>query len=79
MKSLDKGLGIAPHSTHFLEKTPRNSEKLPMGEDSQSWFKNMVPVPISDFISGLSIPVDLYVKLGEDKYVMVARQVLVKL
>ncbi|MCB0384539.1 MAG: HD domain-containing protein [Bdellovibrionales bacterium] len=36
--------------------------------------KDMIPIPIREFISGLTVPVDLYVKLGDDKYVLIAKQ-----
>ncbi len=35
--------------------------------------KDMIPVPISDFITGANVPVDLYVKLFEDKFIMVSK------
>ncbi|MEK6553957.1 MAG: HD domain-containing phosphohydrolase [Bdellovibrionota bacterium] len=34
----------------------------------------MVPVPISEFVSGATVPVDLFVKLGEDKFILVAKK-----
>jgi len=35
--------------------------------------KDFMPIPISDFTTGLTIPVDLYIRLGEEKFVMVAK------
>jgi putative nucleotidyltransferase with HDIG domain len=36
--------------------------------------KNMIPVPIGEFIVGNKIPVNLFVRLGDDKFVMIAKQ-----
>lgn len=33
----------------------------------------MIPVPIQDFISGANVPVNLYVKLNDDKFVLVSK------
>jgi len=33
----------------------------------------MIPVPIQDFIAGAVVPVNLYVRLGDDKFVMVSK------
>src|ERR1700722_4451780 len=33
----------------------------------------MVPVPINDFINGAAVPVNLYVRLGENKFVLVSK------
>jgi putative nucleotidyltransferase with HDIG domain len=35
---------------------------------------NMVPVPISEFVSGATVPVDLFVKIGDDKFILVAKK-----
>jgi len=35
--------------------------------------KDLVPIPIAEFVSGSSIPVDLYVQLSPDKFVLVAK------
>jgi len=35
--------------------------------------RDLIPVPIQNFISGATVPVDLYVKLSEDKYIMVSK------
>lgn len=32
-----------------------------------------IPVPIHEFVNGVLIPVDIYVRLGEDKFVLVAK------
>ncbi len=32
-----------------------------------------LPIPINEFIQGVNVPVDLYVRLSENKYVAVAR------
>src|SRR3954465_5683279 len=34
----------------------------------------MVPIPIQEFLSGPTIPVNLYVRLTDDKYVCVAKE-----
>ncbi len=34
----------------------------------------MVPIPITEFIAGSTVPVDLYVKIGEDKFILIAKQ-----
>lgn len=36
-------------------------------------FKAMIPVPIHDFISGATVPVDLYIKLNDNKFVLVSK------
>lgn len=33
----------------------------------------MIPIPIADFISGAMIPVDLYLRLSEDKFVLITK------
>lgn len=33
----------------------------------------MIPVPIQDFISGATVPVNLYVRLNDDKFIMVSK------
>ena len=35
--------------------------------------KDFIPIPLQDFVNGVAIPVDLYVRLGEDKFVMVGK------
>lgn len=35
--------------------------------------KDYLPVPLSDFTKGLTIPVDLYIRLSDEKFVMVAK------
>lgn len=35
--------------------------------------QEFLPIPIHEFVSGVPIPVDLYVRLGEDKFVMVGK------
>lgn len=32
-----------------------------------------IPIPIGDFVTGVTIPVDLYVRLGDEKFVLVAK------
>lgn len=34
----------------------------------------MVPIPLQEFVSGPMIPVDLYVRLNNDKYVLIAKE-----
>ena len=34
----------------------------------------MVPIPIREFISGLVVPVDVFVKLADDKFVLIAKK-----
>ena len=36
--------------------------------------QQMVPIPITEFIAGSTNPVDLYVKIGEDKFILIAKQ-----
>lgn len=36
--------------------------------------KKMVPIPISEFISGGAIPVNVYIKLSDEKFVMIAKE-----
>jgi putative nucleotidyltransferase with HDIG domain len=36
--------------------------------------KEMVPIPIQEFLSGPTIPVNLYVRLSDDKFVCVAKE-----
>lgn len=36
--------------------------------------KKMVPIPISEFISGGAIPVNVYIKLSEEKFVLIAKE-----
>lgn len=33
----------------------------------------MIPIPITEFISGVSVPVDLYVRLGDRKFILIAK------
>jgi putative nucleotidyltransferase with HDIG domain len=35
--------------------------------------RDMIPVPIQDFINGVTVPVDLFVKLSGDKFIMMAK------
>jgi putative nucleotidyltransferase with HDIG domain len=35
--------------------------------------KDMMPVPITDFINGMNAPVDLYVRLSDEKFVVVCK------
>ena len=35
--------------------------------------KDFLPIPIDEFVKGLPIPVDLYIKLGDEKFVMIAK------
>lgn len=35
--------------------------------------KDFVPMAIHEFVNGVTIPVDLYVRLGEEKFIMVAK------
>lgn len=35
--------------------------------------ENMVPIPISEFIAGTNNPVNLYVRIGENKFILVAK------
>lgn len=35
--------------------------------------QNFIPIPILDFVQGVTIPVDLYIRLGEEKFVMVGK------
>lgn len=35
--------------------------------------KDFMPVPIGDFAKGMTIPVDLYVRLGDEKFIMIAK------
>ncbi len=32
-----------------------------------------MPIPISEFVQGVTIPVDLYIRLGDEKFVMVGK------
>lgn len=34
----------------------------------------MVPIPITEFIAGAHVPVDLFVKIGEDKFILIAKK-----
>lgn len=34
----------------------------------------MIPIPIREFISGSTVPVDLYVKISDDKFILIAKQ-----
>ncbi len=36
--------------------------------------EKMLPIPIEDLVNGISCPVDLYVRLGETKYVLVSKK-----
>lgn len=36
--------------------------------------QQMVPIPISEFIAGSTVPVDLFVKIGEDKFILIAKK-----
>ena len=36
--------------------------------------KDMIPIPIKEFISGGSTPVDVYIRLSNDKYVLLAKE-----
>lgn len=36
--------------------------------------EQMVPIPIGEFISGVTAPVDLFVKLSEEKYVLITKR-----
>lgn len=35
--------------------------------------KSMIPIPISELIAGIKIPVDIFVRLGDAKFVLLAR------
>ena len=35
--------------------------------------KDYLPIPINEFIQGVVIPVDLFIRLGDEKFIMVAR------
>lgn len=35
--------------------------------------KDFVPIPIHEFVTGVSLPVDIYIRLGEEKFVIVAK------
>ncbi|MGE0764047.1 MAG: HD-GYP domain-containing protein [Bdellovibrionales bacterium] len=35
--------------------------------------QDMIPIPISEFIMGSKVPVNLYVRLGDDKFVLIAK------
>lgn len=39
-----------------------------------SFTKKMVPIPISEFMSGGAIPVNVYIKLSNEKYVLIAKE-----
>ncbi|MCB0411147.1 MAG: HD domain-containing protein [Bdellovibrionales bacterium] len=43
-----------------------------MSTDAQSKI-DYIPISIGDFLDGISVPVDLHVKLGEDKFVVIAK------
>ncbi len=34
---------------------------------------NMIPIPIAEFIMGSKIPVDLYIRLSDEKFVCIAK------
>lgn len=35
--------------------------------------KDFVPIPIHEFVNGVTIPVDLYIRIGEEKFVLVGK------
>ena len=35
--------------------------------------KDLIPIPIADFMSGSKVPVDLYVRLSEEKFVLIVK------
>lgn len=35
--------------------------------------EELIPISISEFIDGISVPVDLHVKLGEDKFIVISK------
>lgn len=35
--------------------------------------QEMMPIPINDFISGMAVPADLYVKIGKDNFVLICK------
>lgn len=35
--------------------------------------KDFMPIPISDFTNGVNIPVDLYIRISDEKFIMVAK------
>jgi putative nucleotidyltransferase with HDIG domain len=35
--------------------------------------KDFVPIPIHEFVNGITIPADLYIRIGEEKFVMVGK------
>lgn len=42
-------------------------------ESAEEKLTDMVPVPISELITGTNVPVNLYIRLGESKYLLVAK------
>jgi putative nucleotidyltransferase with HDIG domain len=48
--------------------------KIPISNQmSEATDKEMIPVPIGEFIIGNKVPVNLWVRLNEDKFVMIAK------
>ncbi|MBX3022503.1 MAG: HD domain-containing protein [Bdellovibrionales bacterium] len=35
--------------------------------------KDFVPIPIHEFVNGVTIPVDLYIRIGEEKFILVGK------
>ena len=35
--------------------------------------KDYVPIPIHEFVNGITIPVDVHIRLGEDKFILVGK------
>jgi hypothetical protein len=35
--------------------------------------KDFMPIPIADFTQGMTIPVDLYIRIADEKFIMVAK------
>jgi putative nucleotidyltransferase with HDIG domain len=42
--------------------------------EEQSIPQNLIPIPLENFLSGSKVPVDIYIKLGPTKYVLVAKK-----
>ncbi len=43
-----------------------------MSKDSQ--LRDLIPVPVLEFMSGNQLPVDVYIRLGQDKFVLAAKK-----
>lgn len=53
-----------------LNHLNKKTDKIPMDNPT---INDLIPIPINEFIGGTKVPVNLYIRLGEDKFVLIAK------